>query len=286
MSKPRTAKNKGAKAVMLQVITVAVIFYVVVLVLMYALQRNFLYYPQQDLASRAQSGVASMDEIRFTTADGLELLAWTQPPSEAGKPWVVIFHGNAGTIAGRAFKARIFLNAGYGVMLVEYRGYGGNPGSPTEAGLLADARAALGALAEQGATGKRLVLYGESLGTGVAVAMAHEAAGAGRPVAAVLLEAPFTSAVDVAAAHYPFLPAGLLLKDRFDSLARIDAIEASLFVVHGDRDWTVPERLGRRLFDAAREPKDALWLEGAGHNNLFDFGLDAALLSFLDRHND
>lgn len=285
MPRSRPAKNKGTKAAMLQVITTAAVFYVVVLVLMTVLQRNFLYYPESHLPTRAQSGVASMDEVRFSTADGLELLAWSQPPAEVDKPWVVLFHGNAGTIAGRAFKARVFLDAGYGVLLVEYRGYGGNPGSPTEEGLFADGRAALAYLGKQGVSGSQVVLYGESLGTGVAVAMASEAAEKGQPVAAVLLEAPFTSAAATAAHHYPFLPVRLLMKDHFDSLSRIGSIQAPLFIVHGENDDTVPQVLGRKLFAAAVEPKDALWLVGAGHNDLFGHDTAVVLLMYLKEHN-
>lgn len=299
MFKPRyaqsTSKNKGIMATMLQVLITAAVIYVAVLGVMVVFQRSFLYYPGVLEVTPEQSGVPEMQTVRITTEDGLQLLAWVQPPApapapapaqepEAGKPWVVIFHGNAGTLAGRAFKARQFLDAGYGVLLVEYRGYGGNPGSPSEAGLFLDARAALAYLTAQGVSGKQLVLYGESLGTGVAVAMAAEVAQAGNPVAAVLLEAPFTSTVDVAARHYPFLPVRLLMQDRFDSLSRIQGIQAPLFIAHGARDGTVPQDLGRKLFAAALEPKDALWLDAAEHNDLFDHGLGAASVLFLKSH--
>ena len=284
MSRLRPAQNKGIQNAMLQVAVAAVVFYVMLVALMYIFQRSFQFYPESRLPSRVESGVASMDEVRFTTNDGLELFAWTQPPSVDGKPWVVIFHGNAGNIAGRARKARVFFEAGYGVMLVEYRGFGGNPGRPTQDGLFADARAALAYLAGQGIAGRQLVLYGESLGTGVAVAMAYEAAQAGSPVAAVLLEAPFSSAADVAAGYYPFLPARLLLKDKFDSLSMVQDIAAPLFIAHGDRDLTVPQTLGRKLYAQAVEPKQALWLEGAAHNDLYEHGLGAAALAFLAGH--
>ena len=285
MPQTRTPQNKGSQPIMLQVFIVAAVVYVVVLVLMYVFQRNFLYYPDSNRPIRAESGVADMDEVHFTTADDLDLFAWAQAPRMADKPWVVMFHGNAGTIAERAFKARMLIDAGYGVMLVEYRGYGGNPGEPTEAGLLADARGALAYLGGQGAGGAQLVLYGESLGTGVAVAMAYEAAQAGQPVAAVLLEAPFTAAVDVAAGHYPFLPARLMMKDHFDSMPRIQGIQAPLFVAHGALDRTIPQSQGRKLFKAAHEPKVALWLDGAGPGELFSHGLGAALLAFLKKYD-
>lgn len=269
---------------MLQVFVTAAIFYAVVVVVMYFLQRNFLYYPDSYLPTRAQSGVVDMTEVRFSTEDGLELFAWLKPPADAEKPWVVIYHGNAGTIGSRGFKARVFLDAGYGVMMPEYRGYGGIAGHPTEAGLYADARAALKHLAEQGVTGRDVVIYGESLGTGVAVAMASELAGAGAPAAAVILEAPFTSTVDVAAKHYPFLPARLMMKDHYDSLSRIQGLHAPLFIVHGEKDWTVPQSLGRKLFAAAPEPKSALWIAGAGHNDLYDHDAAAAILAFLKEY--
>lgn len=283
MFKTRPENGKGYGKPMVQVFITAAAFYVVLTALMYLLQRNFLYYPEGFTPTPAQSGVPAMQTVHFTTEDGLDLFGWAQPPRDAGRPWVVIFHGNAGSIGARGFKARVFLEAGYGVLMPEFRGYGGNPGRPTEAGLFADARAALAYLEGRGVRGRGVVLYGESLGTGVAVAMAAEMAGRGGPAAAVLLEAPFTSTVDTAARHYPFLPVRLLMKDRFDSLSRIAAIEAPLFVVHGDGDWTVPQSLGRRLFAAAREPKEALWIDGAGHNDLYDFGLGPAALDFLSR---
>lgn len=277
--------EKGIRAIMLHVLLTAAAIYVVVLVLMAVLQRHFLYYNDSPLPTRTESHVPQMDEVHFTTEDGVNLFAWTQAPSDAGKPWVVMFHGNAGTIGGRAYKARVFLKAGYGVMMVEYRGYGGNEGDPSEDGLYADARAGLAYLKSKGVSGKKVVIYGESLGTGVAVAAAHEAAQKGEAVAAVLLEAPFTSIIDVAASHYPFLPVSLVLRDRYDSMSRIKAINAPLFVVHGGQDWTVPQKLGRKLYGAAHEPKQALWLDGAGHDDLYDYDVGPALLAFLKAYH-
>jgi len=169
-------------------------------------------------------------------------------------------------------------------MLAEYRGYGGNPGNPTEDGLMSDARAALAYLGGQGVSGQNLVLYGESLGTGMAVAMAAEAAVLGAPVAAVVLEAPYTTIPDVAGAHYPFLPVRLLMKDHYDSLSRIARVNAPVFVTHGSEDWTVPQSLGRKLFGAAVQPKEAVWVDGAAHNDLFGPRVFQAILEFLDAH--
>ena len=269
---------------MTQVFITAAVFYVALVVLMYVFQRNFLYYPESTAPTPAQSHVPEMQVVRFTTADGVDLFAWAAPPKDPAKPWVAIFHGNAGTLAARGFKARVFLDAGYGVLLVEYRGYGGNEGSPSEAGLMMDARAALTYLHGQGVSGQDLVLYGESLGTGMAVAMAAEAAEQGHPVGAVLLEAPFTSISAVASAHYPFLPVRVLLKDQYDSLSRIAGVKAPVFITHGTDDNTVPQRLGRALFDGAVQPKVALWVDGVAHNDLFGPDVFQAMLDFLDAH--
>lgn len=274
---------KGFKAAMLNILFAAGGAYVVVVVLMYTFQRNFVFYPNDPRPTREQSGATDMDEVHFTTEDGLELFAWSAKPKQAGKPTVVLFHGNAGTLGERAYKARNFMDQGYGVMLVEYRGYAGNPGRPTEQGLYADARAALKDLKKRGVSSRQVVLYGESLGTGVASAMAAELQTQGEPVAALILETPFTSTVDTGAAHYPFLPVGLLMKDRFDSLSRIASINTPLFIVHGEEDETVPFKLGRKLFDAANEPKEGLWLPEATHNDVYDYGAGAAILDFLDR---
>ncbi|PCI38766.1 MAG: alpha/beta hydrolase [Rhodospirillaceae bacterium] len=275
----------GVPKIMVQFFTTLAVFYCVLVAGMYFMQRNFLYHPDNFTPSPAESGVGHMAEISITTEDGLNLLAWAKPPSIEGQPWVVLFHGNAGTLGSRGYKAKAFLDAGFGVLLAEYRGFSGNPGTPTEPGLMMDARAALAYVANLGGSGQNLVLYGESLGTGVATAMAVEAAGHGKPVRTVILEAPFTSTVDVGAGHYPFLPVSLLMKDRFDSLSRIKDIGAPLFIVHGDQDWTVPQKLGRKLFDAAVEPKIAKWVEGAGHNDLFTPKNSTQMIEFIRRHN-
>lgn len=276
--------HKGIQTAMINVFVAAGVFYVAVVVMMYVMQRNVMYFTTDPKPTPAQSGVAEMQEVQVRTEDGLDLIAWHAPPAKQGLPTVVLFHGNAGTLGDRGFKARVFLDAGYGVVLAEYRGYAGNPGSPDEQGLYADARAALAYLHAQGLKATDIVIYGESLGTGVSTQMAAEAAAQGQPFAAVILEAPFSSTVDAGAAHYPFLPVRWLMKDRYMSIERIAGIDAPLMIVHGDQDWTVPQRLGRKLFDAAAEPKEALWIEGAAHNDLFDFGAGAAALAFLKRH--
>lgn len=282
MFKNRSPSKKGFASIMVQLFTTIAVFYGALMLIMFLAQRSFLYHPAAATLSPVQSGVGDMQEITITTEDGLKLFAWAQPPADKTKPWVVVFHGNTGTLGERGNRGRAFLGADYGVLMVEYRGFSGNPGQPSETGLMLDGRAALAYLADQGAVGQNLILYGESLGTAVAVAMAEEQAKSGQAVAAVILEAPFTSMVDAGGVHYPYLPVSFLLKDRYDSLSRIKAIAAPVFIVHGDQDFTVPQDQGRRLFDAALEPKTSLWIAGAHHGNLFTASTFASMTAFLD----
>ena len=254
--------------------------YVLITAAMFLFQRQLMYYPDSSLPSPEASGLVGVEVVTSTTEDGLDLGAWYRPARGAA-PTVAYFHGNAGHIGHRAGKARPLLEAGLGILLVEYRGYGGNPGSPDERGLLADGRAALAFLADRGVGPERIVLYGESLGSGVAVALAAEMAARSAPAAGLVLEAPFTSIADVAQIHYPFLPARWLVRDRFDSAARIGAVRAPVLVLLAEDDRVVPARLGRRLFEAAREPKVLRVFPGAGHEDLFEAGAARAVLDFL-----
>ncbi len=266
---------------MTNIITVVAVVYVVFVAALYVFQRNIMYFPDSSVPSTVHSGVPEMQPVTLETEDGLKLLAWYR--AAEGKPVLVYFHGNAGNIGARGFKVRPYLDAGFGVLLVSYRGYGGNRGSPTEEGLYADGRAALDFLKARGVAPERTVLYGESLGTGIAVQLASELAPE-NPVAALVLEAPLTSVGDVAAHHYPFVPgARLLVKDHFDSAAKIARINAPVLIIHGERDRTIPVKFGRMLFEAAAEPKESRWLARGDHNDLYDFGAAQVVVEFLNR---
>ena len=202
------------------VLAVIGIGYALVVGGLFLVQRNLLYFPADGVPAPAETVVPEMVVVSLTTADGLELDS-LYAPADAGRPTIVYYCGNGGHIGMRDAKVRPYLDAGFGVLLVGYRGYGDNPGSPTEEGFYADGRAALGFLRESGVDPRMWVLYGESLGGGVAVQMAFEQTQTGDPVGAVVLEAPFTSVGDVAQAHYPFIPARWLVRDRFDSASKI-----------------------------------------------------------------
>ncbi len=215
--------------------------------------RRFIYYPEHAMPL-IEAVLPEGREISFTTADGLELGAWYL----AGDPLIVVFHGNAGTRADRSDLALGLAERGMGVLLTDYRGYGGNPGEPTEEGLLADGRAALAWAGERAA---RVVSFGESLGSGVSVALAGEGSAAER----VVLRSPFTSIAEIAAAWMPF--GASLVADRWDSMARIAGVTAPLLVIAGTGDGIVPIAQSRALYQAAPGPKQMLEIPGADHND-------------------
>jgi uncharacterized protein len=216
---------------------------------------------------------------RLRTRDGLKLSFWAAKPL-LGMPTLLLFHGNAGNAADRAPALVPFAAAGYGVVLAEYRGYAGNPGCPSEAGFLRDARAYLGWVATTWQEPSP-ILCGESIGSGVAVRMAME-----QPVRAVVLDAPYTSVADLAAAMYRWLPARALLRHPFDTLSCLPLVRAPLLVVHGAADDLIPPEHGRRVAAAAGGPAEFVLLPGIGHpvlgNDPAGHGA-AAVRSFLTR---
>lgn len=245
---------------------------------MFLFQRHLQYHPDTRRIAPAEAGLAGFEAVEIETSDGKRLASWFAAPRK-GRSFVVYFQGNAGSIADRADRFRLFQQAGYGVLALGYRGYGGSTGSPTEAGLLADGEAALAWLAARGIVPERTVLFGESLGSGIAVPLAVE-----HKPAALILDSPFTSAADVARRQYWFLPVGLLMRDQFRSADMIGSLHSPLFVFQGTADTIVPITLGRQLFALAPEPKEMVELPGAGHVAPMTPALWQRLDAFLARH--
>jgi fermentation-respiration switch protein FrsA (DUF1100 family) len=259
------------------VLGVALVAYAALVGGLFLFQRQLLYLPDKtrpEVAGLEQFGVR---EVVLSTEDGLSLLSWYMP-SRTGRPVIAYFHGNGGHIGHRVERLLRFAREGYGVLMVEYRGYGGNPGAPSEVGFNADARAALGFLEREAIPASRVVLYGESLGSGVAVQLAAQ-----HDVAALILEAPFTSVAEVAQCHFPYVPAARMVIDKFDSLSRIGGIGAPILVLHGERDRVVPVRFGRALFEAAPEPKESWFVPAAGHEDLARYGGLDVTIAFIER---
>lgn len=268
------------KAMLTFLITVIGI-YLAILALMYVFQRNLMYQPGTTMPAPSDTLIPSAKIETLTSEGGHELVSWFLPP-KPGMPVIIYFQGNAGTIANRDYKVAPWHQLGYGVWMTGYRGYGGNPGAPSESGLYADARAAISVLNERGIGPDNIIIYGESLGTGVATQMAVELAASQSPVRGLVLEAPFTAMGDAAQDHYPFLPARWLVKDEYDSLSKIAQIKTPLLIVHGDKDKVVKQDHGRRLFAAASRPKTALWIKGAAHNDLYEFGAGNQIAKFFE----
>ena len=252
--------------------------------LLWAFQRRLIYLPSPGPVPPAASLLPGAEDVSFETADGLRLQGWFVPPAPVDTrtpaPAVLVCNGNGGDRSMRADLAAALTRLGLAVLLFDYRGYGGNPGSPTEEGLAADARAALAYLAGRPEVDPARVVYlGESLGAAVALRLATE-----RPPAALVLRSPFASLVEVGRRHYPVLPVSLLLRDRYDSAELAGRLATPTLVVAGGRDRIVPASHSRRLFAAAPEPKRLVLLEGADHNDhelLAGPRLVDALRSFL-----
>ena len=235
---------------------------VVVLGLFWTLQRSLIYLAQGSPDRPAADAVAGARDVTLMTADGLRLAAW-HVPARHGRATVLVANGNAGHRGMRAPLAAALARHGLGVLLFDYRGYAGNPGSPSEDGLARDVRAARTFLVDDAdVRPEALIYFGESLGAGVVVGLAVE-----HPPAGLVLRSPFTSLADVGRVHYPFLPVRALLRDRYPVLDTISRVDAPTVVVLGTADSIVPPEQSRQLYDAATGPKSLVIVRGADHND-------------------
>ncbi len=258
------------------VLAVALAGYLAGLAMLYARQREMVFPRDPARADIAAAGLVAAEEASVATADGERLVAWVVPP-RAGKPVLLYFHGNAGNLgrAGRVERFRGLTEDGTGLFAVSYRGYGGSSGTPSEEGLLQDARAAYGAAALRFGAG-RLIGYGESLGTGVVLKLAAEV-----PLQAVVLEAPYRSTLAVAQGIYPYLPLSLVMKDQFRSDEIIGRVKVPLLVLHGERDQVIPFNQGQELYELANAPKRFLRFPAGRHTDLLRYGSIGEVRRFL-----
>jgi hypothetical protein len=238
---------------------------VALLLVLWMGQRQLMYFPLRNVPTPASLGLSDVEEVTFETADGLRLAGWLFPIAGVGPhPTVLVFNGNAGNRAYRVSLATALRRRGFQVLLFDYRGFGGNPGMPTERGLATDARGARDyLLGRPDVDEARLIYFGESLGTAVAVELATQ-----YQPAALILRSPFTSMADIGQYHYWWLPVRWLIRDRYASLHRIGQVRSPLLAIAGDRDRIVPAEYSRRLYEAATaSPKRFLSIPGADHND-------------------
>src|SRR5215813_9940706 len=261
--------RRDAVATLKTLLLIGVVVYLALVAVMYFAQRSLMYFPESRRTAPTQAGLPEAEEVVLDTADGERVIVWHIPP-RADKPVVLYFHGNGGSLRGRVHRFRDLTADGSGLVALSYRGYGGSSGAPTEAGLVNDALAAY-AFTRARYPAERIALWGESLGTGVAVALAAQ-----QPVGHLILQSPFTSAADVGAQRYWFVPVGLLMKDQFRSDLRIGKVTAPVLLLHGDRDYIVPMALAERLYGLINAPKRFVRFAGIGHNDLGAEAVEAA----------
>lgn len=256
------------------IVAVVAVPYLMVMIYMYWFQRDIMYSMEGDPAL-VMAGAEGVSVETATMGDGTEIALWRADPADPELPTVLYFHGNSGNLADREPRYRQILDSGFGLYAPTYRGYPGGQGSPSEAAFIDDALAHFDRIA---ADGRPIVLLGESLGTGVATAVATQ-----RDARALVLEAPYTATVDVAAERYPWLPVKMLMIDQFVSRDRIADVHEPVLILHGTADRTTPFAHGKALFERANEPKEMVVVDDAGHNDLWARGLWGHVLDFLDR---
>ena len=263
-------------AVLKWLLIVVSVGYVGGLAALFLLQRSVLFpIPQVFRVAPAAAGFAQAEEHVLTTADGEKVIVW-HVPAKPGHPVILYFHGDGDFLAGFFGRFREFIADGTGIVALSYRGYAGSSGRPSEQGLSQDAAAAY-AFTMARYSADKIVVWGFSLGTGVAVALAAE-----QPVGRLILEAPYTSTSDVAASLFWFMPVRLVMRDKFRSDERIARVRLPLLIMHGSNDPAIPIVFGERLFALAHEPKRFVRFPGGGHENLGNFGAIETARQFIN----
>ena len=267
---------KGMSTIFLLVLLV----YVLVVGCVYAFQRNLMYHPETKVGPPEQYHLTGFLETFVKTPDNETIQLWHHPAQE-GFPTIVYFHGNAYTLGDRANIYSQLVEKGFGVLALSYRGYGKSTGTPSEQGIYLDARTTIGYATDSLHIAlSRLILYGESLGTGVAVQMATE-----YNVAMVILQSPYTSVAARAAEIYYYIPVNWLIKDKYYTINKIALVKAPLLLFHGERDNVIPIAHGKAVFAAAGADKQAFFFPQTGHNDFDSAVISEHVLAFAKTHN-
>jgi hypothetical protein len=261
---------------MVKIALVLAAVYGLVAIAAFVAQRKLMYFPDPTRVPPASYALTGVEERVLAAPDGVKLIAW-YARADPGRPTVLYFHGNAGNLANRSERLRKYTARGIGIFMLSYRGYSGSTGRPSERANVADAKLAYEALIREGVAPDDIILYGESLGSGVAVQLAAE-----KPVAGIVLDAPYTSIVDVAAGAYPYFPVRPFLFDRYETMRYLPDVHAPLLVIHGEEDEVIPVAMGRAVYAAANEPKELVTLPGAGHSDHHLFGSSEEVFRWID----
>jgi len=268
---------------MLNIFKILILFlglsYLIVLVGLYAFQRSLLYEPSENNYLDGETLFTDIKEVHISTSDNYSLKSWYHFKNQNYKT-LLFLHGNAGVLENRIYKLNKLKDLNVNFLIFSWRGFSGNSGSPNERGLYDDANSAVKWLNKKGVGDQEIVLYGESLGSAVAVEISQH-----KNFAGIILESPFTSMIDVGRHYYPYVPVRLILKDKFETKKKIKNINFPLLVMHGKLDKIVPFTMGKIIFDLANQPKFYFFPNYDDHMMNYDQNLLNAVNKFLNSLN-
>ena len=263
----------------LQLLIIIALVYFTVVVSIYFYQRNLLYHPNENNYSGDKLTV-DVENVKIQTSDNLSLNGWFHKKDLQNFKTLVFFHGNAGTLDNRIYKLNHFKDIDINFLIIAWRGFSGNKGKPTEEALYIDGRSAVEWIINKGVREENIILYGESLGTGIATEIAQS-----KNYAGLILETPFTSMADAAKKFYPYIPIKLLLKDKFENYKKIKNINSPILIMHGEVDQIIPFKMGKKIYEIANEPKYSYFTKYDDHMMKYDESLVLALKLFLKSLN-
>ncbi len=261
------------------ILIIFVVIYIFILISTYVFQRNLLYHPTENNYF-GDKLLAPIEKVKIKTNDNIELLSWYHNKSISEYKTILFLHGNAGSLENRIHKINHFKDMNVNFLIVAWRGFSGNKGQPTEIGLYEDARSSIKWLKQKGIAEENIIIYGESLGTGVAIEVAQN-----KNFAGIILESPFTSMIDAGKNKYPFLPVAFLLKDKYESKKKIKNIKIPILVMHGKVDNIVPFDMGKQMYELANQPKFSYFSDYDDHMMEYNENLLKALKKFISSLN-
>jgi len=263
----------------LKIILVLFLLYLIVLVILFIFQRNLLYHPSENNYFGDQLKV-NIERIKIKTDDEVELLGWFHKKDIKNFKTIIFFHGNAGSLENRIHKINHFKDININFLIIAWRGFSGNQGKPSEKGLYKDGKSAIKWLNKKGIKNEDIILYGESLGTGIATHLAQN-----NNFAGVILESPFTSMIDAAKNVYPYFPISILLKDKYENDKKIKNIKSPILIMHGEKDKIVPFWMGKKIYELANEPKYFYFSKNDDHMMEYNENLLETLVIYLKSLN-
>ena len=265
--------------IFLEIIIGILVIYLSILILLFVFQRNLMYHPNENNYFGDKLEV-DVEKVKIRTTDNISLLGWFHKKNLKNFKTILYFHGNAGNLENRIYKLNHFKDLDVNFLIIAWRGFSGNDGKPSENNLYIDGNSAMEWLKKNGVDENNIIIYGESLGTGIATEIAQNGNFAG-----LILETPFTSMVEAAKNFYPYIPVGLLLKDKYENQKKIKNINIPILVMHGEADKIVPFWMGKKIFDLANNPKYSYFTKHDDHMMEYDSNLVSMLNDFLKRLN-